>query len=122
MADIVDFPQSVNQQARQLQNWVTETISQHPDENVAARWAAMAAITCQKFPSAPWPTQETLPLDVIQSLDDETREAVLTALQEFMQSYFKDVNTQLLAVHKEILTLQKQIVEQQEGYRPGTEP
>lgn len=120
MADIVDFPQSENQQARQLQNWVAEVIGQHPDENVAQRWSVMASATCQQFSSAPWPTQETLPLDVLQTLDDDTREAVLNALQEFMQSYFNDVNTQLLAVHREILTLQKQIAEQHEGYNPTT--
>lgn len=120
MGDIVDFPQSENQQARQLRQWVTETISQHPDERVAARWAEMASITCCKFPNAPWPSQETLALDVIQSLDDETREAVLKTVQEFMLSYFDDVNTQLLAVHGEMLSLQKQIAEQQEGYFPQT--
>ena len=76
----------------------------------------MASITCQKYPGAPWPTQETLPLDVLQSLDEDTREAVLTAVQEFMHSYFDDVNTQLLAVHRELLTLQKQVAEYHEGY------
>ena len=116
MADIVDFPQSENQQARHLQNWVTEVIREHPDENVAHKWAAMAALTCQKFPSAPWPSQGTLSADVIQKLDDDTREEVLKAVNQFIQSYFNDVNTQLLAVHKEILSLQKQIAEQQEGY------
>lgn len=116
MADIVNFPQSENQRVRQLQNWVSEVISQHPDKNVAARWTAMASETCQRFPSAPLPTQQTLPLDVIQSLNDETREAVLNAVQVFMLSYFNDVNEQLLAVHRELLTLQKQIAEHEEDY------
>ena len=116
MADIINFPQTENQQARQLQNWVSETISQHPDQKVAGRWIAMASITCQKYPGAPWPTQETLPLDVLQLLDSDTREAVLTAVQEFMHSYFDDVNTQLFSMHRELLTLQKQLAELQEGY------
>jgi len=102
MADIVQFPQTENQQARQLQNWVAEIINEHPDKNVAKTWAAMAAVTCQQFPSAPWPTQETLS-------------------QEFMESYFADVNTQLLAMHKELLTLQKLVAEQKEGYGSSVE-
>ena len=121
MADIVQFPQTENQQARQLQNWVAGIINEHPDKNVAKTWAAMAAVTCQQFPSAPWPTQETLSLDVVQTLDNHTREQVLNALQEFMESYFADVNTQLLAMHKELLTLQKLVAEQKEGYGSSVE-
>lgn len=116
MADIIDFPQSENHQSRHLQNWVVEVIRQHPDEHVAARWAAMAEQTCQLFPSAPWPTQETIDLDVLAALDDTTREAVLVAVQGFMQSYFSDVNAQLMAIHKELLTLQKRVAENEEGY------
>lgn len=116
MADIVDFPGTENQSARHLERWVTEIIASHPDENVAKRWAAMAADTCAKFPNAPWPSQQNLPLDVLTPLDNETREAVLDAVQGFMQSYFTDVNNQLLLVHQELLTLQKQVAEQAEGY------
>ncbi len=118
MADIVDFPQSENQQARHLQHWVMEVIRQHPNENVAASWAAMAERTCQQFPSAPWPSQETLNLDVLKTLDEETRDAVLVAVQEFMHNYFNDVNGQLMAIHKELLTLQKQVAENEQGYSP----
>lgn len=116
MADIVEFPGSTQHNSRHLEHWITDVIAQHPDEKVAKRWAAMASVTCGKFPAAPWPTQEDLPLDVLNQLDDQTQTAVLDAVQGFMQSYFADVNNQLLLVHKEILTLQKQVAENAEGY------
>ncbi len=116
MADIVDFPGTEVHSARHLEHWVTDIIASHPNQNVAKRWAAMAADTCGKFPNAPWPSQENLPLDVLSQLDKTTQEAVLDAVQEFMQSYFADVNNQLLLVHQEILKLQKQVAEHAEGY------
>jgi len=107
---------STGSNSRHLEHWVTDIIAQHPDQNVAKRWAAMASETCAKFPAAPWPTQQDLPLDVLNQLDDKTQEAVLEAVQAFMQSYFNDVNNQLLLVHQEILGLQKQLVENELGY------
>jgi len=120
MADIVDFPNSENQHARHLKNWVTEVIQSHPNEAVAQRWAEMASITCSRFPSAPWPSQENVSLDVIKTLDPDTQETVLMAVQDFMQSYFNDVNAQLLDVHRELLTLQKQVAEHALGYQTDT--
>ncbi len=116
MADIVDFPRKQNHQALELQNWVTEVIGQHPDKQVAERWASMAQMTCKRFPGAPWPSQESVELDALAPLDVATQEAVINAVHVFMQSYFTDVNNQLMAMHKEILTLQKQIAETAECY------
>lgn len=116
MADIVDFPRNQNHQARELHNWVTDVIRQHPDKGVANRWAEMAKDTCQRFPGAPWPTQESVSLEALARLDASTQEEVLNAVQAFMQSYFNDVNNQTLAMHREILTLQKQVAESAEHY------
>lgn len=116
MADIVDFPRKQSHQTRELQQWVTDVIKQHPNKNVAARWTQMAQRTCQQFPGAPWPTQEAIDLDALAPLDASTQEAVLTAVQSFMQSYFADVNHQMMQMHKEMLTLQKQVAENAEHY------
>jgi len=116
MADIVEFPGTEQHNSRHLEHWVTDIIAQHPNKQVAKRWAAMASVTCAKFPTAPWPTQQDLPLDVIAQLDEKTQETVISAVQGFMQSYFADVNQQLLQVHQEILTLQKQVAENEVGY------
>jgi len=58
-------------------------------------------------------------LDAIESLDTSTQEAVIASVQTFMQSYFNDVNSQLLSVHKELLTLQLKVAEHLEGYTPS---
>jgi len=115
MADIVDFPQTKQHQARHLEHWVLEVIKQHPDAKVAARWERMAVQTCARFPGPPLPTRNVLELDSIAGLDTQTQNAVQQAVQEYLQSYFRDVNAQLLDVHKELLTLQKQVAEQLEA-------
>jgi len=116
MADIVDFPSDKTQHSRHIAHWITDIIAEHPSQEVAKRWAAMASDTCTKFPSAPYPSQRNIPLDVLSKLDDETQEVVLDAVNTFITSYFEDVNKQLLSVHQEILKLQKQVAEHDVGY------
>jgi len=92
---------STDSQARLLEQWITKTISEHPDDYVAARWAEMARETARKFPGPPTPSQT----------DIADRDRVFAELDSFVGSYFDDVRQQLMQVHAELLKLQKQVAE-----------
>jgi len=95
---------------------VTSIIEQHPNPEVASLWAKMAADTCQRFAGPPQPSQANLSLPGLEGLDKSTQQAVVDAVESYLQGYFVDVNNQLLGVHKELLTLQKQVAESAVGY------
>lgn len=102
---------STDSHARLLEQWITETIAQHPDAYVATRWAEMARETALKFPGPPVPSKSELNLRDLDSLCDEDRVRVITELDSFVGSYFDDVRQQLMQVHGELLKLQKKIAE-----------
>ena len=102
---------STDSHARLLEQWITETISQHPDEYVAGRWSEMARETARKFPGPPAPSKTDIDLRDLQSLSDSDRERVFVEVETFVSSYFDDVRQQLMQVHGELLGLQKKIAE-----------
>ena len=102
---------STDSQARLLEQWITETISQHPDERVAARWSEMARETARKFPGPPVPSKTDIDLNDMQSLSDRDKERVFAEVEAFVGSYFDDVRQQLMQVHGELLRLQKKVAE-----------
>jgi len=102
---------STDSHARLLEQWITETIAQHPDTFVATRWAEMARETARKFPGPPEPSKTELNLTDLDSLSGEDRERVITEVDAFVGSYFDDVRQQLMQVHAELLRLQKKVAE-----------
>lgn len=102
---------STDSQARLLEQWITETISHHPDKYVAARWAQMARETARKFPGPPTPSRTDIDLNHLQSLSGADKERLFAEVDAFVGSYFDDVRQQLMQVHGELLRLQKQVAE-----------
>jgi len=111
MGDVHQIGTSQDSHARLLEQWIAETISQHPNEVVAKRWSQMAKETARKFPGPPMPTQADVDLNDLQSLSAADKEHVLNELERFMGGYFNDVRQQLMLVHAELLGLQKTIAE-----------
>lgn len=102
---------SADSQARLLEQWITETIAQHPDAYVASRWAEMARETARKFPGPPAPSKTELNISELDSLTDKDRERVIAEVDLYVGSYFDDVRQLLMQVHSELLTLQKRVAE-----------
>ena len=111
MGDVHKIATSRESRARLLEQWIAETISQHPDKVVAARWAEMAKETAVKFPGPPSPSQTEINLNCLETLSTNDKEVVLDELERFMSSYFDDVRQQLMRVHAELLRLQKRVAE-----------
>jgi len=111
MSNIHQINTSKATQARLLEQWIVETISQHPNEAVAERWAQLARETVAKFPGPPSPSQPEIDLDDLRSLSIADKEHVISELDRFMAGYFDDVRQQLMQVHAELLRLQKTIAE-----------
>lgn len=111
MGDIHHFPRTRNTETRLLEKLIDETISAHSDSRVAERWSGMAKKTFARYPGPPMPSQSMLDIDGIEGLDEEQRLCLLNALQQWLDSYFNDVNTQLLQVHGDLLVLQKRVAE-----------
>jgi len=119
MGDVHQIGTSKASHARLLEQWIVETISQHPNEAVAARWAEMARTTAHKFPGPPSPSQSEIDLSSLQSLSVDDKEHVLNELERFMSGYFDDVRQQLMLVHGELLALQKTVAELEVNLEPG---
>jgi len=115
MGDVHQLNTSKTSQARLLEQWITQTISQHPNQAVAKRWAQLASRTATKFPGPPVPTQTELNLDDLQSLTPADKAHVMNELERFMSGYFDDVRNQLMQVHAELLALQKTVAELETG-------
>jgi len=111
MGDVHQIGTSTASHARLLEQWIVETISQHPDKAIATRWAQMARETAVKFPGPPMPSQADIDLNGLQSLTAADKEHVINELERFMGGYFDDVRQQLMQVHTELLKLQKTVAE-----------
>ncbi len=115
MGDVHQIGTSKASHARLLEQWIVESISQHPNKAVAERWAQMARETATKFPGPPPPSQTEINLNNLHSLSPNDKEVVLNELERFIGSYFDDVRQQLMQVHGELLALQKTVAELEVG-------
>ena len=111
MGDVHQIGTSQASHARLLEQWIVETISQHPNKAVAKRWSEMARETAVKYPGPTTPSQTEINLSGLQSLSTDDKEVVLNELERFIGSYFDDVRQQLIQVHAELLGLQKKLAE-----------
>lgn len=113
MGTIHQLPTDADVQMRLLIQGVSEMIAQHPDHDVARRWAAMAQETMSRYSGPPLPTQAVLDLDTVEGLSASQLNAVHALTEQWMEGYFEDVRRQLMAVHKEMLSLQRTVAELQ---------
>lgn len=111
MGDVHHLRTSSDSQARLLEQWITQTISQHPDTAIAERWSAMARKTARQFPGPPAPSQNEMDLTDIHFASDEDKDKAVNAVEKYIASYFDDVRAQLMAMHGELLKLQKTVAE-----------
>lgn len=109
MGNIHYLSTPVDAQARLLEQWIAHTIARHTDKAVARRWMEMASETARKYPGPPRPSQPELAM--LSDMDADQREAVLDAVQAYLESYFNDVRGQLMSIHGDMLRLQKCVAE-----------
>ena len=115
MGDIHYLPTDETNQARLLEKHIEETISSHPDQNVAKRWNELAQASLKKYPGPPMPSQTVLDLDMLSRLSDDERDEVVVTVQAYLESYFEDVRLQLIKMHSDMLRLQKTVAEYEQG-------
>jgi len=111
MGDVHHLRTSSDTQARLLEQWITQTIAEHPDAKIAQRWAELAQVTARKFPGPPTPSKSELDLSGVSFNSDEDKANALSEVEAFISSYFDDVRQQLMQVHGEMLKLQKTVAE-----------
>lgn len=115
MGSVHQLPSDADAQARLLEQLVTGIIGQHPDRQMANRWAMMARDTISRYPAPPPPTQAVLDLDQVEGLSTRQRAQVHELTQSWLLGYFNDVRGQLLNVHRDFMALQKRIAELEMG-------
>ena len=111
MGTVHQLPAAADAQVRLLERLVGEMIAQHPDPEVAKRWAEMARDTISRYPGPPMPTLPILDLDGVEGLSTEQASAIQDVTQRWLASYFEDVRQQLMKVHSDLLSLQKTVAE-----------
>ena len=111
MGDVHRLPTAREASARLLERLVADAIGGHPDPRVATRWSAMARASIARHPGPPLPTRPVLDLDAVDGLSAPAREGVARAARAWLGSYFEDVRAELLAMQREMLTLQKRVAE-----------
>jgi len=112
MGNIHQIPTDATAHARLLEQLVSASIASHPDSEVARRWTDMAKETLARYPGPPLPSQAELNLDGISQLSAEDRDAVMVSVTAWLENYFNDVRAQLMDVHRDLLSLQKRVAEQ----------
>lgn len=111
MGDIHYLPAGRERAARLLESAVRDAIADHPDPRVAARWARMARRTISRWPGPPTPSMAVIDLDTDATLDVADRARLIDACEHWIESYFGEVRDQMLAMHHELLSLQRQVAE-----------
>ncbi|PID62227.1 MAG: hypothetical protein CSB44_03790 [Gammaproteobacteria bacterium] len=105
------MPNAATAHRRLLMQLVESAIAEHPDEDVATRWAQMAKDTLARYPAPPNPSTHTLDLTALNALDDRSRRDVLERLGRFLTDWQGDVRDQLMNVHRDFLLLQCRVAE-----------
>ena len=111
MGTVHQLPAAADAQARLLERLVNEMIAQHPDPEVARRWAEMARDTIARYPGPPIPSLPVLDLDGVEGLSAGQASAIHNVTQRWLESYFEDVRQQLMKMHNDLLRLQKTVAE-----------
>lgn len=111
MGDIHDFPASRERSARLLELAVQEAIVGHPDPRVAVRWLYRAKQTIRRWPGPPLPSLESLVVNPGGNFDARQRSLVTDACAEWIDGYFGEVGEQMMDMHRELLSLQKELAE-----------
>lgn len=111
MGSLHHLPMAASTHARLLEQLVSEAIASHPDKAVADAWAAMARESVRRYASPPMPSQPILDLDSIQGLDTVQKAQLQSVVQEWLEHYLNDVRQQLMSIHRDFLSLQKQVAE-----------
>ncbi len=111
MGSLHHLPMAASTHARLLEQLVSEAIASHPDEEVAEAWARLARESLRRYASPPMPSQPVLDLSPIEGLTDEQKEQMQSVVQAWLECYLADVRQQLMSIHRDFLTLQKQVAE-----------
>ncbi len=118
MGSVHHLPTAASAHARLLEQLVCETISRHPDQQVANAWAAMARQSIGRYAHPPMPSQPLLDLDSVKGLSPDQIRQLQDLTQFWLESYLKDVRNQLMNIHQDLLALQKRVAEQEADYTP----
>ena len=111
MGDIHYFPAARERSARLLEAAVRDAIVGHPDPQVAVRWLYRARQTIARWPGPPVPSLDSIVIDTGSKLDAEQRDLIIDACSRWIDGYFEEVGDQMMAMHREMLSLQKALAE-----------
>lgn len=111
LSNIFHLYSDAQTQSRLLERTVLNTIAEHPDKDVALRWQELAKETISRYPGPPLPSQPNLDLNGVDGLTPDQIKDIESRTEQWLSEYFKDVLAQLMNVHRDLLTLQKQIAE-----------
>jgi len=111
MGDIHHFPAARERSVRLLEAVVRDAIVGHPDPQVAVRWLYRARQTIARWPGPPVPSLDSLVIDTGRKLDTEQRVLIIDACSRWIDGYFEEVGDQMMDMHREMLSLQKQLAE-----------
>ncbi|MGQ7844584.1 hypothetical protein ACUNV4_08915 [Granulosicoccus sp. 3-233] len=111
MGSLHHLPMAAGTHARLLEQLVNEAIASHPDVEVARIWASLAGESLRRYASPPMPSHPVLDLSRIDGLTAEQKTLVQSVVQEWLEHYLNDVRQQLMSIHRDFLSLQKQVAE-----------
>ncbi len=111
MGSLHHLPMAADSHARLLEQLVNEAIASHPDAEVATLWASLAKESLQRYASPPLPSHPVLDLSGIDGLSAEQKALMQGVVQEWLEHYLDDVRQQLMSIHRDFLSLQKQVAE-----------
>ena len=111
MGSLHHLPMAADSHARLLEQLVNEAIAAHPDEEVARIWAGLAQESLKRYASPPMPTHPVMDLNRIEGLSDAQKASTQSVVQEWLEHYLEDVCQQLMCIHRDFLSLQKQVAE-----------
>lgn len=111
MGSVHQLPLAADAKTRLLEKLVSDMISQHPDPDVARRWSEMARQTVSRYPGPPMPTQPVLDLGTVEGLSVDQTSEIQAITENWLLGYFEDVRKQMMAMHRDLLKLQKTVAE-----------
>ncbi len=113
MGSLHHLPTAASNHARLLEKLVGDMVRNHPDEQVAVAWEAMARESMRRYSAPPLPSQPILDLDSVEGLTSAQQKQLFAVTQQWLDSYLNDVRNQLMSIHRDMLGLQRQVAEYQ---------